>query len=137
MAESWARSRNRCVPQTPTCRRLRPQDTRGCGVAMSRGALVAGCGGGRALAKTRHEWGGFDIAGVNLSHKPMRAVSPDDIPIVFCTRCGGACIGHKGGLIKSCVEIHDKDSRLKRLAKGLHPCFKYKYHINVLGPARS
>ncbi len=33
--------------------------------------------------------------------------------------------------------MHDKESRLKRLAKGLRPYFKYTYHIKVLGPATS
>jgi hypothetical protein len=91
---------------------------------------------GKRTRKKKQRSGGFDIAGVCWSHKPARAVSPDDDPIVFCTRCGGAHTGHTGGLIKGCLEIQDKESRLTRLTKGLRPYSK-QYHVRVLGPARS
>ncbi len=82
-------------------------------MAVIGGALDAVCGGGSTLAKIRSAVGGFDSAGLHWSQRPMRAVSPDDIPIVLCARCGGARTGHTNGLVKGCRDMHDKESRLK------------------------
>ncbi len=81
----------------------------------------------------------FDSTCVHESHKLMRAADPGSIPIVFCSRCGGARAGRTGGLRESCLLTQDNErrKRLDRLSAGLHPYEKYKYFMKVVWPARS
>lgn len=96
----------------------------------------SGCGGAEGKARSQRQEVQRWLRRRGLVAQAPEGGVPDDIPIA-CYLPGAVANVPDAQAIwsKGCLDSHGKECRLKCLAKGLRPYFKYKYQ--VWGPARS